>query len=70
MRQRLLHETEVALLYGLRFPKRSPRIPIMEVGSAEWHPAFAAQFWQDALDLDESDPLARKMQALLWPPRT
>ena len=63
LRKRLLHETEVALLYGLRFPKRNPRIPVMEVGCAEWHPVFAARFWQDALDLNEPDPLALRAQA-------
>lgn len=53
MRKRMLHETEIALLYGLRFPKRVSRIPIMEVGVGQWHPVFAAQFWQAALGLEE-----------------
>ena len=55
MRKRILQETEVALLYGLRFPKRTPRIPVMEVGQAQWHPLFAARFWQEVLDLDECE---------------
>ena len=52
----MLHETEVALWYGLRFPKRVARIPIMEVGVGAWHPVFAARFWQAALDLEELEP--------------
>ena len=55
MRKRMLHETEVALLYGLRFPKRIPRIPVMEVGRGKWHPVFAARFWQEALDIDDCE---------------
>jgi hypothetical protein len=53
LRKRLLHETEVALHYGMSFPDRHPRIPIMEVGKGAWNPEFAVQFWQDALDLEE-----------------
>ena len=53
MRKRMLRETEVALLYGLRFPKRQPRIPTMEVGKGEWHPVFVAQF-------EETEPMAVK----------
>lgn len=53
MRKRMLHETEVALLYGLRFPERHPRIPIMEVGQGEWHPVFAARFWEKTLGIGD-----------------
>ena len=60
MRKRMLRETEVALLYGLLFPKRHPRIPTMEVGDGEWHPLFVAQFWQEALGLEETERRAVK----------
>ena len=53
MRKRMLRETEVALLYGLRFPNRIPRIPVMEVGRGEWHPLFAERFWREALGIDD-----------------
>ena len=32
MQKRMIAETELALLIGLRFPDRMPRIPTMEVG--------------------------------------
>lgn len=51
MRKRMIHETEVALLYGLRFPHRMVRIPTIEVGKGEFDPRFAAYFWNRVLDL-------------------
>jgi hypothetical protein len=51
LRKRLIHETQVALHYGLRFPKRHPRIPTIEVGKGRFHPDFAARFWNEALGL-------------------
>ncbi len=53
MRRRMIQETEVALLYGLRFPDRMTRIPTIEVGRGEFHPAFAAQFWSHVLEIDD-----------------
>ena len=50
LRKRIIHETEVALIFGLRFPHRIPRIPIMEVGRGEFHPDFAKQYWDGLLD--------------------
>lgn len=55
MRRRMLDETELALYIGLRFPERMRPIPIMEVGAARFHPSFVAAFWEDVLDLDETD---------------
>lgn len=55
MRRRLVKETEVALTYSLRFPKRVPRIPSIEVGQAAFDKAFARKFWAETLDLDEND---------------
>ena len=55
LRKRLVRETEVALLYGLRFPKRQPRIPMMEIGKGVWHPDFAEQFWMEALQIKDRD---------------
>ena len=51
----MIAETELALLFGMRFPKRIPRIPTIEVGVGSFHPDFAAQFWSDALGLDPSE---------------
>ncbi len=52
MQKRMIAETELALLIGLRFPDRMPRIPTIEVGVGRFHPEFAAQFWSEALDID------------------
>jgi len=54
-RRRIIHETEVALLYGLRFPDRAPRIPRVEAGRGAFAPAFAARFWARTLGLDGTD---------------
>lgn len=54
MRKRLVRETEAALLYGLTFPDRVPRIPTVQVGCGTFHPAFAAQWWCNTLELDEA----------------
>jgi len=53
MRRRLIHETEVALLYGLRFPDRSISIPTIEVGKGEFSPVFARHFWNHVLELSD-----------------
>lgn len=55
IRRRMIGETELALMIGLRFPDLSRRIPTMEVGTGRFHPRFARQFWSEALgvDLDE-----------------
>jgi len=58
LRRRIIHETEVALLYGLRFPDRAPRIPRVEVGRGAFAPAFAARFWTQTLGLDGTEPAA------------
>ena len=60
MRKRLVHETEVALLYGLRFPQRMPRIPTMEVSQGRFEPGFAQRSWELALDLRDSEEFAWK----------
>jgi hypothetical protein len=54
MRRRLIRETEAALLYGLTFPNRAPRIPTVRVGCGTFQPAFAEQWWRETLDLDEA----------------
>ena len=50
-RQRMIAETELALLVGLRFPNRVRRIPTVEAGRGVFHPAFAARFWADVLQI-------------------
>ena len=55
LRRRIIHETEAALLYGLQFLDRAPRIPRVEVGRGAFAPAFAARFWAQTLGLDETE---------------
>ena len=55
VRRRIIHETEVALLYGLRFPDRAPRIPRVEAGRGAFAPGFAARFWAQTLGLDGTE---------------
>ena len=52
LRKRMIAETELALLVGLRFPERVPRIPTMEVGKGTFHPEFAARFWSQTLGIE------------------
>lgn len=52
LRRRMIQETELALHYGLRFPKRIPRIPAREVGNSTFAPSLAMKFWAEALDID------------------
>lgn len=55
LRKRMIAETEIALLFGLRFPERLPRIPTMEVGTGQFRREFAAQFWSEALGLEANE---------------
>jgi hypothetical protein len=55
VRLRIIHETEVALLYGFLFPDRAVRIPTVEVGQSSFDPAFAAHFWGRTLGIDETE---------------
>jgi len=48
-RRRMIIETEIGLLIGLRFPERTPRIPTVHVGSGSFDPRFARAFWEEAL---------------------
>ncbi len=54
LRRRLIKETEIALMYGLRFPERMTRIPTVEVGHGCFDPAFAAHWWAQTLGLEEA----------------
>ncbi|UCC30588.1 MAG: hypothetical protein JSU86_20630 [Phycisphaerales bacterium] len=55
LRKRMIAETELALLVGLRFPDRMPRIPTMEVGSGRFHPDFATRYWSQTLEVDMAE---------------
>lgn len=55
MRRRMIAETELAVLIGLRFPDRMPRIPTMEVGRGMFHAKFAGDFWAEALGIDAGE---------------
>ncbi|MBI4718229.1 MAG: hypothetical protein HY763_10520 [Planctomycetes bacterium] len=52
MRTRIVCETELALLYGLRFPQRVPLIPTIEVGKGTFDRAFAERYWQERVGLE------------------
>ena len=54
LRKRMIRETEVALAVGFQFPERARRIPVVEVGRGTFTPAFATEFWQEVLELDEA----------------
>jgi len=49
MRQRLIRETELGLLIGLRRPDQAPRIPAKEVGKGGFDPRYAEAFWNEVL---------------------
>jgi hypothetical protein len=55
MRKRLIAETELALLYGLRFPERTKRIPRLISGTGTFHPSISVRFWAEALGMEESE---------------
>ncbi|MGB0714928.1 MAG: hypothetical protein ACPGXK_03565 [Phycisphaerae bacterium] len=52
VRRRMIRETEVALLYGMCFPDRHPRIPSIQVGKGKFDRAYADQFWEEVLGTD------------------
>jgi hypothetical protein len=49
LRKRLIRETELGLLIGLRFPERVPHIPTVRVGKGSFDPVFAQRFWEETL---------------------
>ena len=55
MRRRMIAETELALLYGLRFPERSDRIPTLISGTASFHRSMTVQYWAKALGMEEAE---------------
>ncbi len=55
LRQRMIAETELAILVGLRFPARVQRIPTVEAGRGVFHPRFAVRFWADVLQIDPAE---------------
>lgn len=50
--RRMIRETELALLVGLRHPKHATRIPTIEVGTGAFDSRFADRFWNEVLELD------------------
>ena len=55
LRKNMIAETELALLYGLRFPERMRRIPRIEVGGGSFQPAMATHFWAEVLGIDKEE---------------
>ena len=69
-RRRMIAETEIGLLIGLRFPERARRIPVIEIGTGSFHPRFARGFWEEALgDLSEVERLAEQHDNIHDPER-
>lgn len=60
LRKRMIAETELALVIGLRFPERMPRIPTVRAGEDTFPAELAAQFWAEALGIDVAQALARE----------
>ena len=55
MRRRMIGETELALLYGLRFPERTTRIPTLISGTGSFHRSVTVRYWAHALGMAEVD---------------
>ena len=55
MRQRMIAETELALLYGLRFPERASRIPTLIAGTGSFERSVTVRFWAKALGMEEAE---------------
>lgn len=51
-RRKVIRETESALLAGLLYPERAPRIPRVEVGTAIFDAGWARRWWNNVLELD------------------
>ena len=51
LRRRMCRETEVAILYGLRFPDRVSSIPKVEVGKGTFTREFSSCFWYETIGL-------------------
>lgn len=60
LRKRLIRETEVTLLYALRFPDRFDRIPTIEAGSGAFSRDFARQFWAEQIGIEDNDSLTER----------
>jgi hypothetical protein len=68
LRKRLIRETELGLLIGLRFPERIPRIPTVQVGKGSFDPVFAQMFWEETLgDMSALARFARRNPHLMSP---
>lgn len=55
MRKRMIAETELALLYGVRFPERLTRIPTLIAGTGSFQRSATVRFWAEALGMKESE---------------
>ena len=55
LRKRIIRETEITLLYALRFPERFDRIPTVEAGSGSFRRDFARQFWAEQIGVEETE---------------
>ena len=71
MRRRMRRETEVAILYGLRFPEHVPSIPKVEVGKGTFTREFSSCFWSETLGLPYPEFISKdRLEQLLRQGRT
>jgi len=55
VRERIIHESEAALLYGLLSPDHAVRIPTVEVGKSRFARFFAPNFWSRTLGIEPTE---------------
>lgn len=68
LRRRMISETEIGLLIGMRFPEKSPRIPTIEVGTGSFDPDYARAYWERRLgDLSALEEFAERHDELYDP---
>lgn len=68
-RQRMIRETEAALLLGMTETKLFPRIPVHVVGNAQFQKDASDAFWSQALGLSgHSRSFLRRAAAFLGNP--
>ena len=65
LRRRMRRETEVAILYGLRFPDRVASIPKVEVGKGTFSREFSSCFWSETVGLPYPEFISKDRLAQL-----
>ena len=60
LQQKMIHETELGLTFGLRFPDQVPRIPTVEVGTGSFDPELVEHYWIDRLEIEPDGRVKKK----------